>query len=224
MRQVTDLENNPGRFDFYLSIMKKPAPIKNLSDKLSKLPGVGPRSAERMVFFILKSGTDFIEDLSSAVLDLKKLVRCPECMALAETAPCRLCSDVSRNRKKLMIVENYADAEAVEKTARYDGLYFFIGALYSPLEGVNASDIPSEEIRQRVISRGVEEVIIATDPNTKGEATALLIADILKDLDNVKITRLAYGLPFGGDLEYADEITLKGAIDGRVELNREQQA
>ncbi len=203
--------------------MKKPLPINNLIDKLSTLPGVGPRSAERMVFFILKEGKEYIETFSTALLDLNKLVRCPECMAISEESPCRTCSDNTRDRKKLMIVENYADAEAIEKTSRFNGLYFFIGSLYSPLDGVNVSDIPTGAIIERILKRGVEEVIIATDPNTKGEATALLIADALKDI-NVKVTRLAYGLPFGGDLEYADEITLRGAIDGRVEMNKKNSA
>lgn len=197
--------------------MYKPRPIKKVIECFCKIPGIGPRMAERSVFFLIREKNDFIDKFASSLLELKSLVRCQYCHAIAEKSPCDICSDTQRDFKKLAVVESFADAEAIERTKKYNGLYFILGNLISPLDGIYPRDIPLEILKERIKKTDVEEVIIATDPNTKGEATALFLIDGLKDL-NLKITRLAYGLPFGGDLEYADELTLSSAIESRRDV------
>ncbi len=199
--------------------MKKPQTIKKVAERFSAIPGIGPKMAERTTFFILKQGNEFIDDFIAALSELKLMVRCGECMALGEKNPCDICSHPLRDKTKLAVVESSSDIDAIERTQKYNGLYFILGGLISPLEGFKISDVPSDALRERIKNRGVGEVILATDPNAKGEATAIYLTDVLKDLD-VKITRLAYGLPFGGDLEYADEITLSSAIEGRREVQK----
>lgn len=202
--------------------MKKPQPINEVIENLTVLPGIGPRMAERTAYFLLKQGSDFIDRFVAALLGLKSLVRCGECHAVGEKNPCDICADVGRDRQKLAVVESPADIEALERTRKYGGLYFVLGGLISPLDGVNVSDIPVDALKERIKKTDVKEVIVATDPNTKGETTALFLTEALKD-SGVKITRLAYGLPFGGDLEYADEITLGSAIEGRKEIKKTEK-
>ncbi len=198
-------------------ILKKPQSIKKLAELLATLPGIGPRMAERIVFFSIKKGAFFIDELSDAFSVLKSLIQCERCLAIGERNPCEICADVFRDAKKLAVVEKLADVEAIEKTGKYNGLYFISGGLISPLDGYNVSDFPVAALKKRITEEKIEEIIIATDPNTKGETTALFIIESLKDFD-IKLTRLAYGLPFGGDLEYADELTLSSAIEGRREV------
>ncbi|PKN01572.1 MAG: recombination protein RecR [Elusimicrobia bacterium HGW-Elusimicrobia-1] len=199
--------------------MRKPRAIDRLAKEFEKIPGIGPRQAERIVYFFIKQGPDFIDGFASAASDVKNLVRCSECRSVSETSPCAVCSDTSRDSSKLLVVANTADAEAIERTGKYDGYYFAMGALLSPLDGINPADLPLNELKALVEKKRFAEVIIATDPNVKGDATALLIADALDGVCGA-VTRLAYGLPFGGDVEYADEITLSGAIDGRRNINK----
>lgn len=203
--------------------MRKPRAIDRLAKEFEKIPGIGPRQAERIVYFFIKQGPDFVDGFMSASAEIKNLVRCSQCRAVSETSPCATCSDASRDYSKILVVASSADAEAIEKTGRYNGHYFVLGALVSPIDGVRVSDMPIAEMADRIEKTGVEEVIIATDPNSKGETTALAIADALKGA-RVRVTRLAYGLPFGGDLEYADEITLTGALDGRKEISVREES
>ncbi|MDI6756908.1 MAG: recombination mediator RecR [Endomicrobiia bacterium] len=203
--------------------MKKPQAITRLAREFEKIPGIGPRQAERTVYFFIKQGPDFIDGFTAAASEIKNLVRCSQCRAVSETSPCATCSDAARDSSKLLVVASSADAEAVEKTGRYDGHYFILGALVSPLDGINPGDIPVAELLSLVRKKRVSEVIIATDPNAKGDTTALLIAAELNGACE-SITRLAYGLPFGGDLEYADEITLTGALNGRKEISVREES
>lgn len=192
-------------------------PIARLIDELSRLPGIGPKTAQRLTFYILKMSKERVANLVQAITDAKEsIVYCSVCGNFTDVDPCSICSAQHRDKTTIMVVEEPKDVVAVEKTRDYKGLYHVLHGVISPLEGIGPDDIRIKELLARV-SSGVKEVIIATNPDVEGEATALYIARLLKPL-GLKVTRIAHGLPVGGDLDYADEITLAKALEGRREI------
>lgn len=196
-----------------------PKSIQNLIDELAKLPGIGPKSAARICFYLLSQDSHESANLAQAAADLKKnLKKCSVCYNYGQTEPCEICSDEEREKETICVVEEPLDVIAIEKTG-YRGLYHVLGGAISPISGISPEDLTVSELVSRVKSGGrkIKEVIFATNPTLEGEATAVYISDRLK-ATNVKITRLARGLPVGGDLEYADEMTLARSLEGRKEL------
>jgi recombination protein RecR len=192
--------------------------MSRLIHELSKLPGIGPKTAQRLAFYILTQPEEEISKLAESLLEAKlKIVFCSVCGHLTENSPCGICSERNRDQSLLCVVEESKDVIAMEKTKVYKGLYHVLGGAISPLEGVGPDDLRIKELLERISSHDFKEIIIATDPNIEGEATALYLNKILQNL-GLKITRLARGLPVGGDLEYVDEITLGKAFEGRTEL------
>ena len=191
--------------------------VDNLVAQLTRLPGVGQRTAQRLAFHILRASTEEALALAESIEEVKERVRfCRECGNLTEEEVCAICQDARRDRTLICVVEQPADLISVERTAEYRGLYHVLGGALSPIDGVEPADLRIDELLQRVERNGVEEVVLATNPNMTGEATAAFLADRLRN--RVRVTRLASGLPVGGDLEYADEVTLGRALAGRREM------
>jgi recombination protein RecR len=195
-----------------------PEPVARLIEALQKLPGVGPKSAQRMTFFLLKRPADEVGELSAALTALKtRIVHCSRCFNVTEEDPCRICGDPARDARSLCVVEEPNDLLAMERTGEYRGHYHVLLGALSPLEGIGPDDLKVRELLVRLEAGGTAEVILATNPNVEGEATALYLAKLLRPL-GVRITRIARGLPVGGDLEYADQVTLSKALEGRREV------
>jgi len=191
--------------------------VERAIHELSKLPGVGRKSAQRHVFYLLKAPAEDVEALAQSILELKTKVRyCSICFNITEQDPCPICSDETRDKSTICVVEEPHDLVAFEKTGEYKGLYHCLGGVLSPLDGIGPDDLHIKELLAR-IDENVKEIIVATNPSTEGEATALYLTKLLKPL-NLKITRIARGIPVGSDLEFADEITLTRALQGRIEL------
>ena len=191
--------------------------ISKLIQELSALPGIGTKSAQRLAFHILNMPKEQVEELSSAILDAKQNVRyCKECFTLTDEEICPICSDSSRNHQVIMVVENTRDLAAYEKTQKYDGVYHVLHGAISPMLGIGPGDIKLKELMQR-LQKDVDEVIIATNSSLEGETTAMYISKLIKPT-GIKVTRIASGVPVGGDLEYIDEVTLLRALEGRTEL------
>jgi recombination protein RecR len=191
--------------------------VDNLVAQLSRLPGVGTRTAQRLAFHLLRTPKDEALALANAVEEVKERVRfCRDCGNLTEEERCAICEDARRDRTVVCVVEQPVDLISLEKTHEYRGLYHVLGGALSPLDGVDPEHLRIDELVGRVERNGVEEVVLATNPNMTGEATAAYIADRLRG--RVRVTRLASGLPVGGDLEYADEVTLGRALAGRREM------
>jgi len=187
--------------------------VENLVAQLTRLPGIGTRTAQRLAFHVLSVPTDEAKALAAAIVDVKDRVRsCRSCGNLTEDDLCRVCADPRRDRTVICVVEQPVDVVSLERTHEYRGLYHVLGGALSPLDGVEPGDLRIARLLERV-DDGVEEVVLATNPTMTGEATASYIADRLRD--RVTVTRLASGLPVGGDLEYADEVTLGRALSGR---------
>ncbi|HUK77612.1 MAG TPA: recombination mediator RecR [Thermoleophilia bacterium] len=198
--------------------MYSPA-VERLITELAKLPGIGPRTAQRLAFHILKVKPEEILPLATAIADVKeKIGFCRRCFNLAEGDLCTICADARRDGSLICVVEQPADIVPIERTREYRGLYHVLGGALSPLDGVDPADLHVAELLERVAD-GVDEVIVATNPTMTGEATALYIADLLPA--GVRVSRLASGLPVGGDLEYADELTLGRAFTGRREMRHD---
>ena len=196
--------------------MLSPA-VENLVAQLTHLPSVGQRTARRLAFHLLQVSKEEATALAEAIVDVKERVHfCAECGNLTEEELCSICLDTRRDRRLLCVVEQPVDVVSLERTNEFRGLYHVLGGALSPLDGVEPSDLRIEELLSRVGKGGIEEVVIATNPNMTGEATAAYIADRLRD--RARVTRLASGLPVGGDLEYADEVTLGRALEGRREM------
>lgn len=192
--------------------------LEKLIEEFSKFPGIGKKTAQRMAFYILKGKKEEAETLAKAILDVKEKVKyCSICFNITEEDPCVVCKDEKRDRSIICVVEEANDVVALEKTEQYDGLFHVLGGVLSPLDGVGPDDLKIKELLLRLKEKEVKEVILATNPNTEGEATAIYIAKLIKPL-GIKVTRIARGLPAGGDLEYADQVTLANAIEGRVEF------
>jgi recombination protein RecR len=202
--------------DGYAASVLSPA-VENLVAQLTRLPGIGTRTAQRLAFHLLSiSKTDALA-LSEAIEDVKERVRfCRDCGNLTEEEVCTICSDPRRDRTVVCVVEQPVDVVSLERTHEYRGLYHVLGGSLSPLDGVEPSDLRIDELVRRVAEGGIEEVVLATNPNMTGEATAAYVADRLRG--QARVTRLASGLPVGGDLEYADEVTLGRALVGRREI------
>jgi len=193
-------------------------PIQNLIDELNRLPGIGPKSAQRLAFYLVKAPAADAKRLAEAIVQAKERVSfCRECFNVAEGALCRFCADPSRDASVICVVEEPKDVAAIEKAGIVRGRYHVLGGAISPMEGIGPDDLRIQELLDRVGRDHTQEVIVATNPNLEGNATAMYVAGLLKPL-GVRVTRLASGLPVGGDLEYADEVTLGQALEGRREL------
>ncbi|GAB7041014.1 MULTISPECIES: recombination mediator RecR [Catenuloplanes] len=189
--------------------------IQDLIDELGRLPGVGPKSAQRIAFHILSSDTADVARLAAALRKVKESVRfCTVCYNVAEEEQCRICRDPRRGNEVLCVVEEPKDVVAIERTGEFRGRYHVLGGAINPLEGIGPDNLKIRELLIRLGNGDVKELILATDPNTEGEATATYLALMVKPM-GISVTRLASGLPVGGDLEYADEITLGRAFEGR---------
>ena len=184
---------------------------------LGKMPGIGRKSAQRIVFYLLKASDQQVRDLAAALIDLKEKVRyCSVCHNISEEEICPFCRSEKRDKGLICVVEEANDILAIEKTGEYRGLYHVLGGLLSPLDGIGPEDLHIKTLMQR-LKDPVREVIIATNPSTEGEATALYLSKLIKPMQ-IKVTRIARGIPVGADLEYADEITLSRALEGRIDL------
>lgn len=193
--------------------------VQTLIDELGRLPGVGPKSAQRIAYYLLKSAPEDANRLARAISDAKeKITWCRRCFNIAEGELCGFCRDDRRDPKLLCVVEEPRDIVAVERTHEFGGRYHVLQGAISPIEGIGPEQLRVKELVRRVGEEGVEEVILATNPNIEGEATAMYLARLLKPL-GLRVTRIASGLPVGGDLEYADEVTLGRALEGRREID-----
>ncbi len=193
-------------------------PLAKLIEELSKMPTVGPKTAQRLAFYILRASPEDATRLAQAILDAKAKIRyCSVCFHITDVDPCAICTNPRRNRSVICVVEDPRDALAMERTREFRGLYHVLQGAISPLDGVGPDDLKISELLDRVKTGAMTEVIVATNPRIEGEATAIYLAKILKPL-GVKVTRLAHGLPVGSDLEYADEVTLAKALEGRREI------
>jgi recombination protein RecR len=196
-----------------------PEPVARLIEALQRLPGIGPKTAQRLTFFMLKRPIDEVRELADSLLAVKeRIVYCSTCFNVTEQDPCRICSDPARDTGLLCVVEEPNDLLAMERTGEFKGRYHVLLGALSPLEGIGPDDIKVRELLARLDAGGASEVILATNPNVEGEATALYLAKLMRPL-GVRITRIARGLPVGGDLEYADQVTLSKALEGRREVS-----
>jgi recombination protein RecR len=195
--------------------MKFPQTIQSLIDDLSELPTVGPKTAQRYVFFLLKQPREFLAKVANDILNLKKTLKiCNACLAVAETDPCPICADSARDAATLCVIATQPEMLALETTKKYNGLYFLLGRNLRPQEGISAEKTNIAKLETRLKQSKIKEIILALSPTLEGETTSLYLAKLLKPL-NIKITRLARGLPMGSDIEYADEITLNSALKNR---------
>jgi len=193
-------------------------PVQDLIDQLGRLPGVGPKSAQRIAFYLLKLSKEDAERLAQAIVEVKARISfCRRCFNVSEGELCEICRDERRDPTVVCVVEEPRDIVAVEKTQEYRGVYHVLLGAISPIEGIGPDQLRVKELLARVGAEGIKEVILCTNPNLEGEATAMYLARLLKPL-GLKVTRIASGLPVGGDLEYADELTLGRALEGRREV------
>ena len=195
-----------------------PKPLARLINEMSKLPGIGTKTAQRLSFYILSLEDKEAEQLASAILTAKKEMKyCSVCGNLTDEDPCAICSDKSRKADTICVVESPKDVMAMERIREYNGLYHVLHGVISPMEGIGPEDINLMSLLKRLQANDIKELIIATNPNIEGEATAMYIARLVKP-SGIKVSRIASGVPVGGDLEYIDEVTLLRALEGRVEL------
>jgi len=193
--------------------------VQDLIDELGRLPGIGPKSAQRIAFYILQAEPEDVARLSTALTEVKRRVRfCEICGNVSENEQCRICLDPKRSEEIICVVEESKDVVAIERTREFRGRYHVLGGAISPIDGIGPDDLRVRELLTRLANGAVTEIIIATDPNLEGEATATYLARMLKPM-GLTVTRLASGLPVGGDLEYADEVTLGRAFAGRRQLD-----
>ena len=195
-----------------------PEPVARLIDALQRLPGIGPKTAQRLTFYLLKRPTDEVRELGDALVAVKeKITYCRTCFNVTDEDPCRICDDPRRDGHVICVVEEPNDLLAMERTGEYRGRYHVLLGALSPLDGIGPDDLKIRELLARLDGKATAEVILATNPNVEGEATALYLAKLLRPLA-VRITRIARGLPVGGDLEYADQVTLSKALEGRRDI------
>ncbi len=193
-------------------------PIARLIEEFNKLPGIGPKSAQRLTYHLLQAPQEKAQALANAILDIKlSLKLCSICFNITDIDPCIICSDPQRDHSKICVVEEPADILPLEKTNKFDGLYHVLHGVISPADGIGPDDIKILPLLERLRSGVVSEIILATNPNTEGEATAMYLHNLITPLQ-IKVTRLARGLPYGGDLEYADDVTLSRALEGRQQF------
>ena len=192
--------------------------ITKLIEELSRLPGIGAKSAQRLAFHIINMPQDQVDRLANTIVNAKKnICYCKECYTLTDQELCPICSSEKRDHSTIMVVENTRDLAAYEKTGKFDGVYHVLHGAISPMLGIGPDDIKLKELMERISQQDVEEVIIATNSSLEGETTAMYISKLLKPA-GIKVTRIASGVPVGGDLEYIDEVTLLRALEGRVTL------
>ncbi|NLM40185.1 MAG: recombination protein RecR [Firmicutes bacterium] len=194
-----------------------PKPMARLIEELTRLPGVGPKTAQRLSYFMIGMSEEEVHNLATAILEAKQRIKfCSQCFQLTEEDPCPFCSDDRRDRTIICVVEEPRDVLAIERTKEFHGLYHVLHGAISPLEGIGPEDLRITELMSR-LGPEVKEVLLATDPNVEGEATAMYLARLIKPL-GIRVTRMAHGMPVGSDLEYVDEVTLGKALEGRREL------
>jgi recombination protein RecR len=190
-------------------------PITRVVDELGRLPGIGPKTAQRLTYYLLRVPTEQAQALAEAILELKhNVVLCSQCFNITETSPCAVCSNSERDATRVCVVEEPLDVLAIERTGQYNGQYHVLHGALSPIEGIGPDELKIRELIQRLSDGTIQEVILATNPNLEGDATAMYLTRLIQPA-GITVTRLARGLPMGGDLEYADEITLSNALTGR---------
>ncbi len=193
-------------------------PIARLIEEFNKLPGIGPKSAQRVTYYLLRAPAAEVEALADAIRNLKeKLILCSLCLNITDSDPCAICQDEERDHTKICIVEEPIDILPLERTKKYKGLYHVLHGVIAPTDGVGPDELKIKELLSRLNANQVTEIILATNPNLEGEATAMYLQRLIAPL-GIRITRLARGLPYGGDLEYADDVTLSRALEGRQEM------
>lgn len=195
-----------------------PEPLAKLIDSFSRLPGIGPKTAGRLAFHVLRMKEDDVIDFAKALVNVKRnLHYCSVCCNITDTDPCRICQDKSRDASIICVVQEPKDLVAMERTKEFNGYYHVLHGAISPMEGIGPDEIRIADLLKRLSDEKVEELILATNPNIEGEATAMYLSRLVRSF-GLKVTRIAHGLPVGGDLEYADEVTLTKALEGRREL------
>jgi len=193
--------------------------VKKLIGEFEKLPGIGHKTAVRLAFYILESDAEVAKAMSEALLDAKQKVKfCTNCYNLSESDKCEICGNAKRDTSIICVVENVKDVVAMEKTHEYKGMYHVLHGAISPMNNISANDIKIKELVSRLSDESVKEVVLATNPTIEGEATAMYISRIIKTIPGIKVSRIAHGIPVGGDLEYTDEITLIKAMENRREM------
>lgn len=198
--------------------MALPAPLRQLVQQLTRLPGIGEKTATRLAFFLLRSDSEYARTLSEAIVAVKQEIRlCSRCLGFTERDPCEICDDPRRSDEIVCVVEDPADILAIERAGDFLGRYHVLHGTLAPLEGVGPDQLKIAELLARLRDGRVKEIILATNPTVEGEATALYLARLIKP-SGVKVTRIAHGLPMGGDVEYADGVTLSRALEGRREM------
>jgi len=198
--------------------MSTAEPIARLIEELNKLPGIGPKSAQRLTYYLLRAPTEESHALAEAIRDIKeKLTLCSICLNITDSDPCTICRNEERDHTKICVVEEPIDILPLERTKKYKGLYHVLHGVIAPTDGIGPDDLKVKELLSRLNGGLVTEVILATNPNLEGEATAMYLQRLIAPLD-IRVTRLARGLPYGGDLEYADDVTLSRALEGRQEM------
>jgi recombination protein RecR len=198
--------------------MSTAEPIAKLIEELNKLPGIGPKSAQRLTYYLLRAPAEEAQALAEAVRAVKeKLTLCSICLNITDSDPCTICRDEERDHTKICVVEEPIDILPLERTRKYKGLYHVLHGVIAPTDGIGPDDLKVKELLSRLNGGLVAEVILATNPNLEGEATAMYLQRLIAPLD-IRVTRLARGLPYGGDLEYADDVTLSRALEGRQEM------
>ena len=198
--------------------MKRPAAVNELLEQLQRMPGIGQKTAERLSFFLMRGNKEYAYKLADAIRKVKeKIILCSQCHSITEIDPCNICRDSKRDPAFVCVVEEPHDVYAMENMGYFKGVYHVLMGVISPLDGVGPAELTIESLRKRVLEDNVQEVVLATNPTMEGESTAVYIAKILKS-ENIKITRIARGLPVGGDIEYADEVTLMKSLEGRTEM------
>ena len=198
--------------------MKRPLVVIQLLDELKRMPGIGQKTAERLSFFLMRGSAERANKLADAIRNVKdKIILCSQCNGITEKNPCDICSDPKRDTSFLCVVEEPHDVYAMENMGYFRGVYHVLMGVISPLDGIGPSDLTIEALKQRINQNNIQEVVLATNPDMEGESTAVYIAKILKS-PNIKITRIARGLPIGSDIEYADEVTLMKSLEGRTEM------
>lgn len=200
-------------------MVQYPQPIQDLIDHFSRLPGIGPKTAERLVFYLLKQPKENLNQFGEVLKQLKdKITICSQCQNFSQTNPCSICQDKKRNSKVICVVSSSRDLVALEKTNEYQGVYHILGGVIDPIEGITPDQLKIKELVERIKKDGVHEIILAINSDMPGETTILYLTKLLKQFNNIKITRLAQGLPSNSDLEYSDEVTLTSALKGRREV------
>ena len=199
--------------------MKRPPVVSELIDELKKLPGIGQKTAERLSFFLMRGQAEQATKLANAIHNIKeKIILCSLCHGITEADPCGICSDTSRDQKQICVVEEPHDVYVMENMGYFKGVYHVLMGVISPLDGIGPDDLNIDALKEKVSRKEISEVILATNPDMEVESTAVYVSKVLKPLD-VRVTRIARGLPVGSDIEYADSVTLLKSIEGRMEMS-----